>query len=220
MPGVPEALVINLAANTDRLARFIQSYKASEFRDIPLRRIEAVDGRRVDWSRYLTAEALEQLMTVQKSGFRAGHPDLTPGAVGCYLSHMEAWRHIADSGLQYGVVFEDDASVPPGALPALYKALRGVPRGWDVVLLGYEGKGAPVSPGLLRMTKFLRLHAYAITGRTARSLLSTMLPIKQQVDWELSDRTEQGLAVYGMDPSAIPVAWQGTDIQIPLAPNA
>lgn len=213
----PIVLVINLRKNDERLQNFIETYEDSDFSKLPLQRVDAIDGKQVDWSKFLSPPALEALMTMQKTGFRKSHPDLTPGSVGCYLSHMQAWKIIADSGKPFGVVFEDDADIPMDALQKFYIALNSAPPDWDIVLMGYAGYGHLASPVLTEMQSFLLLHAYAISADAARTLCSTMLPITQQVDWELSDRIKsRGLKVYGLNPSLVKQHWQGTDIQVPL----
>lgn len=215
----PMVVVINLENNRQRLAAFMQRYMASDLASVRVHRVDAVDGREGDWSSYLSPEALEQLMSVQKTGFRTSHPDLTPGAVGCYLSHMQAWGHVAASGKPFGLVFEDDAAIPPDVLDHFTTAAPPSPN-WDIVLLGYEGDGQAAGPGLLKMSRFLRLHAYAITAEAASRLCASALPIRQQVDWEVSAHIAKGLRVFGLSPSRVKVAWQGTNIQTPLKPGA
>lgn len=209
----PLVFVINLPKNRVRLNMFETAYRASDMAHLPLTKLHAIDGSTVDWTRYLAPEALEKLLTVRKSGTRTDHPDLTPGAVGCYLSHLEAWNHIAASHAPYGIVFEDDASPPPDTLATLHRALQKVPKTWDLVLLGWEGEGEPVGPTTMKLNKFLRLHAYAISRSAATRLCASMLPIRRQLDWELNTL---GLDVYGVYPSKVKVRWQGTDVQVPL----
>lgn len=216
--SLPLVLVINLAGNVDRWNSFCARYHASDFSHLAYSRLDAVDGQRVSWAKHVSADALEKLMVVQKTGLRQHHPDLTPGAVGCYLSHVKAWQQIADSGRSYGIVFEDDAAIPATAFQHLKNHMAHVPADWDIILLGYEGNGDRILSDVMRMHQFLRLHAYAITARAARTLCADIMPIRQQIDWELNDHMKRGaLQVYGMYPSLVKVAWQGTDIQIPLA---
>ena len=44
-----------------------------------------------------------------------GRDTIKPGAVGCFLSHRKAWRHVVDAGLPAALILEDDAdlTVPP-----------------------------------------------------------------------------------------------------------
>lgn len=213
------AVVISLARTPHRFATFAAAYGASDLAGTRLARVEAVDGLATDLARHVEAGAMERLREMQRTGHRRGHPDLTPGAVGCYLSHLRAWRAVAASGAPYGLVFEDDARVPVRVRDALQRAVEGLPPDWDILLLGHEGEGERAGPGVLRMRRFLRLHAYAISARAASRLPDAMLPIRQQVDWELSSRIPGGLRVFATDPQLVPVEWKGTTVQSPLAPS-
>jgi GR25 family glycosyltransferase involved in LPS biosynthesis len=38
---------------------------------------------------------------------------LTPGEIGCFLSHRKAWQHVLDAGHDYALIVEDDAAIDP-----------------------------------------------------------------------------------------------------------
>jgi glycosyl transferase family 25 len=220
-PDPPFVAVINLDRNADRLRNFATAYyDVSDLAPLTLTRVPGVDGKAVDWTRFVSRDALERLMTVARTGYRESHPDLTPGAVGCYLSHLRAWDAIAESGAAYGIVFEDDASPPDGVYAALRGAIANVPENddWDMMLLGYfGGRARRVGNGVARVDSFLGMHGYAITARAIAELRDTMLPMSQQVDWEMNGRiASRGLRVYALDPPLVVQRWQGTDIQQPL----
>lgn len=219
----PLSLVINLKQNAVRMSRFADAYMRGDLATVPLVRVDAVDGQSVDLGTYVGADALERLDKMRATGVRERHQDLTPGAVGCYLSHVKAWRIIADSGAAYGFVFEDDADLPPRVAAKFEEVRAQIPGdSWDIVLLGYDGTGSPVNSSVLKMTTFLRLHAYVVSADAARRLISgMMMPVQEQVDWAISRRVRDGaLEVYGAHPAFVGVAWQGTDIQSPLLPSA
>ena len=222
--GDPQAptlsLVINLAHRPERLASFVNSYKGSDLGGVPLRRVDAVDGRTIDWSRFLAPEALERLVTMKRNGYREGHPDLTPGAVGCYLSHVDAWREIASSGAPYGLVFEDDTILSTPVRPALKHAMQEAPSDWDIILLGYQGTGMMESNHLIRISQFLGLWAYAVSARAAERMCTRVFPIRQQLDWEITHLiSSEKLKVYGVHPMTLKLKMWPTDIQSPLAPS-
>lgn len=218
--GQPFALVISLAGCGDRLARFRARYAACDFSDVPLERLQAADGRalRDDQLRALVRpDALARLDDTRRTGTRVAHRDLTPGAVGCYLSHLRAWQRVAGSDVPYAFVFEDDADLAPDALARFGRACAQAAGDWDVMLLGCDGEGVPAGPDVTRISRFLRLHAYAITPAAARRLRESALPMRQQVDWEVN---ASGLEVYAVYPSAAGVAWQGSTVQAPLSQGA
>ena len=217
-PAQPISVVINLSRRPDRMASFVKTYSASDFCDTELHRIEAVDGsNNTDWSRFLESEALERLVTMQRTGIRKAHPDLTPGAVGCYLSHVQAWIAIAESGAPYGFVFEDDAILDSTSLQRFHKARRTTPPEWDILLMGYQAVGTLASPGVMKVQQFMGLFGYAISADACRSLTRSVFPIRQQLDWELSQKIKDGeIDVYGVYPTNVRIQSFTTDIQTPV----
>ncbi|MDD2988187.1 MAG: glycosyltransferase family 25 protein [Zoogloea sp.] len=43
-------------------------------------------------------------------------PGLSPGEVGCYLSHVRSWQEIVDRRLSHAIVLEDDVSCSPSMI--------------------------------------------------------------------------------------------------------
>lgn len=196
---LPAAFVINLPRDRLRLDAFQNAYRLSDMRDTTLLRIDAFDGGAVDWSTYVSSSALEQLLTAQRAGTTPERPDLTPGAVGQYLSHMEAWRNVARSGAAYGFVFEDTAQVPRDMMYRFELTLEDTPADWDIVLMGFEGSGHAVGAHATSLTGGItRHHAYAITAAAARKLYTKLLPIDQPLGSALStEMAADRLKVYG-----------------------
>ena len=63
------------------------------------------------------------------------HPDwLTPGAVGCALSHRLAWSRIASEGLKSALVMEDDLLLPD-RLPAILTQIEMLYDGDELIML-------------------------------------------------------------------------------------
>ena len=213
------SFVINLPHDGQRLRRFKRLYREGDFADVPLTVVEGVNGKNVRWEDYVAPDALDKLKKMVTSGYREDHPDLTPGAVGCYLSHMRVFELVASCGHPYAYVFEDDADILPGARAAFDRALSRIPPDWDIVLLGHLARGVEYCEGVVEADFFLLNHAYALSARAARRLLTLgMLPMKKQVDWALSDMIEEyGLKIYALEPK---MAMQNykfqTNIQSPL----
>ncbi|MEM7669676.1 MAG: FkbM family methyltransferase, partial [Pseudomonadota bacterium] len=92
--------VINRACDGDRLQRF---RRAAKRLGIKPQRIAAIDGHRPDppfaaWADYLADHFW-------------GAPDIKPGALACYLSHMKAWQALIASGETHGLICEDDTEL-------------------------------------------------------------------------------------------------------------
>lgn len=232
-PSAQAAYVINLRRRADRM-RHMRTQIVDRAR-IPtrtaitdVRRVEAVPGDALDLPflrRVLSPRAYEDVARARgPRGFRTGHAQLTPGAVGCYLSHIETWKRVVRDLTHdddHAWIFEDDIDLPHDFVARARTVTRHVPDDWDLVLFGYCAR--PSSPSAAkkdlyrRLPSFLCLHAYAIRKRTARALLARpdLFPMTQQIDWYLR---ALGLNVYGPPK---PFVFQrrslhGTDIQKPV----
>ena len=101
-PAPCPIFVINLPGSTARLEDAARQFASA---GLAFERIEAVDGRK------LPAEELARLAPDNRGAF---YHSLTPGEIGCYLSHLKALRTIVERGVPAAVVFEDDFVLRPG----------------------------------------------------------------------------------------------------------
>ena len=182
---VPPALVINLPRDAERFAGV---KKQMDDQGVYFERIDAVNGRALSESeRRANATAAARAL-------------LTPGMIGCYLSHRKCWQLCVEGGHDAVLVFEDDAVLMPEFKSKLLGAMEDVPDDWDVLLLGglaavhpklkfgVAGWGALSMYGIsmpetLRWPKRIServhvpvrpagTHAYAVSARGAAKLLS------------------------------------------------
>ena len=131
---------------------------------------------------------------------------LTRGAVGCALSHLEAWDRAAKSdGLT--VILEDDIELHN--LHTLQARLKDVPGDWDVLYLG-SGQYVKAPPRTARQRQAARRgvhpvqHAYQFIGymvhpRSAAKLRA-VLPLSYQIDGALQ---ELPLTKYVLEPNLV-----------------
>ena len=106
--------LINLDGSTERLAAAtaqLQQY------GIAFERITAVDGRKIP------PEQLQNSYQQGKAITYMGR-DLSPGEIGCYLSHIKAVRAFVASTADVGVVLEDDFCLQINYMPALQTAVE------------------------------------------------------------------------------------------------
>ena len=94
----------------------------------------AVDGETLDGS--------EICKTLKKKDVLPAYPfDLLRGEIGCYISHLNAWDALIDSGYSQALILEDDADVDVSYLQSALDLCRGstgyfqlpprVPRRWS-----------------------------------------------------------------------------------------
>ena len=87
--------VINLDRRPDRLAEFIE--RSGLRQNIDFHRFAAVDGSKLQYS-----QELHDLFI--PNTFKSN-----PGMMGCNLSHMKLWQHIAQTKNELHFILEDDA---------------------------------------------------------------------------------------------------------------
>lgn len=177
-------VVINLARRPDRLAAFRARLPRLPFVQPMI--FEAVDGLAdppPDWWR------------------------TTPGAWGCYLSHLMAIRQAIADGRERLLVFEDDATFAPDFCER-FRSLD-VPADCQQLYLGGEHlrRPTPVGPGIVRAGNISRTHAYAVIGRPALELLAAHLrpgphwTTRHHVDHLYGQLHKSGgIVAYAVDP--------------------
>jgi GR25 family glycosyltransferase involved in LPS biosynthesis len=131
--------VLNLDRRPDRWESFVAAASQTAGPEFAARcvRASAVDGATL----VATAE-LEHLFRGNDFGWRRSF-------IGCALSHLALWRGVAEDDVMT-LVFEDDALMPPGFVPALDAVLQqagGRPDTPTVVLLGYHAHDPAATAG-------------------------------------------------------------------------
>jgi glycosyl transferase family 25 len=135
------------------------------------------------------------------------HLPLTSGEIGCYISHLNTWQALVDSGAEAALVLEDDVLLDAG-LPALMSHLMAATAPeWDMIKLVGRDHEKIISAWPLgsqhRVVRYARIPsmtaAYFISRRGAQKLLSR-IPFGRPVDIDLRYAWETNLLLYGMLP--------------------
>ena len=213
--------LINLDRNPDRLEAFIETYMMSDLRYKQFQRIAAVDGSKIENIQdHISTQAYQEIMQIEKTGYRTKHYQLTRGAIGCYLSHMKAYDYIGNGGSEYGLIFEDDVRIDPNLLLRLNRLLSGIPNDWDILLLGCHCIICDKYDVYYDTDKFFLLHCYIVKKASAKKLHTMLknIKIKQQIDSEISDMVMSGkLTVYCLRESLSKQTGEfNTNIQTPI----
>lgn len=176
--------------------------------------VEGVDG----W-------ALGNLEDVGYSRWRALFEcgrTLTPGDVGCSLSHLRAYERIVAEELPAVVLVEDDVEPTP-ALGDVLPHLDVLPSDWDVVTfhsLFDSSRPVPVGDrrvGAYRVCRYERVpfgtQCYLITLEAARRLVAVGYPVRLPADELVFRRRPAGLTVYGFEPRVVVEHDFGTELR-------
>ena len=140
LPPSPFTLVINLKRRADRLRKIRKVLRESGLR--VWERVEAVDGRTLDWqgvAEHMSTGALSNAQWAELTGVpticrRTGSfsPHLTLSAVGCALSHRKAWEQLVASKHDWALILEDDvAAVADDLEEKLERAIGALPSSWQ-----------------------------------------------------------------------------------------
>lgn len=215
-----DVYLINMEKNNDRLSHFIDNYYATDLKSLMFKRFIGIDGNTIDVEKFVTPKALKEITHASEAGFRTKHYQLTKGAVGCYLSHLNLYKYIASSNKPYGIIFEDDVVINKDVFEKLNKYVALVPNNWDILLLSCFCIVCDTYSHYYNTERFFNLHGYIIKKESAKmiyELLDKQL-IKQQIDSELSDLVANGkVKIYCLKDS---LAKQGmmfeTTIQVPV----
>jgi len=217
---------INLESNKERFYLLDSMAKNAK---LSLTRFEAVDTRGdlyLQYKNIIHPVALEDMHQTLWRNKRIHEHGLTPGAIGCYLSHMSLYKEALNRGDKMIIVFEDDTQIPNNFKEGLLERMKNLPENWDMFLLGWIPMGKEnklITQDLYHVHRFILMHAYVITDVGMRKMLSLCMPvIKKQVDHAVSDFSHT-IRIYGTNPRG----WikQGspskndayrTNIQIPL----
>lgn len=200
-----DVYLINLDRNKDRLQNFIGQWIKTDMQNKTFKRIPAVDGSKLNLSTYVSKRAYHEIKEIEMSGYRTKHYQLTPGGVGCYLSHLNTYKHISESENEYGLIFEDDVSIPKNFYMKFNNILKDVPNDWDILLLSCHCIKCKRQELYSHVNKFIWLHCYLVRKESAKKLVDYLSRkyIEQQIDSELSDiaMKEDWLKIYCLNNS-------------------
>jgi len=217
-----DVYVINLVSNTERLESFKYQYEKSDLAWKKYIVYPAVVGKELDIIKYVTPDAFTQVMETDATKRRKHHYDITKGAVGCYLSHLDIYRKIAASNKKYGLIFEDDVMIATDFYKRMLYGLNTVPGDWDIYLLGLICLKCDIKSEYINVNRFWGLHGYLVKKEAAQRLVNNLdRLISKQIDADISLLIkEKKVKVYGINP--IIVAQQNaflSDIQVPVENN-
>src|SRR5262245_29183924 len=147
------------------------------------------------------------------SAYFSPNHQMDKGALGCYASHIKAWRHMLGENLPYALVLEDDAILAWDLPQFLADTLRALPRGWDIVHLGTEPDRAlcdVAQVGSRRLVQFSRVPPGTVGYLLSRAGAQKLLQAEPRV-WPIDTDTRRpwvfGLTVYGVVAPPIKHDW-------------
>lgn len=192
-------IVINLDQDTGRRDRV-----ETRLAELGLRweRLSAVDGRRLGPHH----EGL-----IDRAAHAARGLEFSPGAIGCWLSHRQAHRMVAEGGEPMALILEDDIAIADELPDVLERIERGGAGRFDVIRLHrykMHRKFVPVhrmggsAIGFVRPTDS-GTQAYVITREAAGRFIFAIPRMVQLADHALYEHWTHGLVVCSIDPPVV-----------------
>ncbi|WP_245411888.1 glycosyltransferase family 25 protein [Phyllobacterium leguminum] len=185
--------------NLDRSHERLQAVKDSAARfHVAIHRIPAVDGR---------ALLPSSLADLDEAGFRRYHgKNVMPAEIGCYFSHLNALREIANGDAPHAVIVEDDIIFTHDFVPFI-DALAQV-SGWDAVKLvnhrtplfrSFRRIGSRFSIGRCAHGPLGSSAAYVVTREGAKKILAALRPMRIPYDIALERGWSGNYAIFTTD---------------------
>jgi len=177
--------LINLDHSKDRFDITNNLLYQYDFKNVI--RYPAVNGKNIPYDELIHIVDPNSMKSILDN-YRKYHHELSYGAVGCYLSHINMWQKLITDTLDYIIIFEDDAN-PSFSFTELQEIIVNyVPNDWDIILFGgIYNKTNNINDNITKIYTFYETHAYIINKKGAIKLLSQAFPIKKQLDSWLSD---------------------------------
>jgi len=219
-----DVYLINMGKNVDRLNNFVEQYKKSDLSFKSMYRYEAIDGRTVKIKDYVSPRAYLEIMSAEKTGTRTKHYQLTPGGVGCYLSHQNVMKIVAESNKEFAVVFEDDCTIDSHIYEKLTDVMLEIPSDWDILLLGCHCIRCLKYEKYADIDRFFQTHGYVIHNKSAAKIYDHLskMQIEAQIDTVLSNMIKEGIIkVYCLNNWLVQQDSSfATTIQLPIDNNS
>ena len=197
---LPPIWVLNLRRSVERRARIAGHLDAL---GLPFEIIEGVDGRA------MTAGDRAAVSNSRESQ-RLLRRELTPGEIGCGISHLALYRKLVDEGWDEVVILEDDAIVDREFLEVLRRR-ESLPADWELVLL-YHGRPQVSFWGGRRLgpvgcVKFASVAwgtvGYLLRRSGAIKLLAHGFPVRITADQLTGGAIRTSVRLYGIDPPCV-----------------
>jgi GR25 family glycosyltransferase involved in LPS biosynthesis len=112
------------------------------------------------------------------------HPEVSPGQLGCSLSHLKVLRHIVINNIEAATIFEDDALFHPNWNIISKRYYYHTPKNYDMI---YMGNQMNTDSNKINTEPAFCLHAYIVTLLGARKLLNCI------IQWDYYNQGLSGL---------------------------
>lgn len=181
--------VLNMENDIDRLNNIKKYWNDVE-------RINAYNGKLIDKDMLIN------------NGLLDPDTNMKDGQIGCYLSHLKAWKTSLHSNKKYVLVLEDDVILENDTKNKINDLIDFIPHDWDILFLGgCNVYGKKINQKFLKPTKDyftynLCCHAMLINKKNINKLLNLMIPMTYPIDNQIRNHFDK-LNIYYTYPNII-----------------
>ncbi|HET8693533.1 MAG TPA: glycosyltransferase family 25 protein [Aquabacterium sp.] len=194
----PLILLINLDRSRDRLER---CGALLDKLGLPWERVPAVEGAKLDPA---TLKQLNPQPAPHGEWFRG----LTPGEIGCFLSHLKCWELIAQRQLACALILEDDFDLEAVCTRDTLQKLADSSSKWDVLKLTRLRRQSSLAHDLGGGIELRRggkgpedACAYMVSHQGATKLIQQRQTLLRPVDFDFKFYWERDLTVLSGSPN-------------------
>ncbi len=219
----PKIFIINMDKDKDRYKKIIKHYQNSDLSNERIYRYSAVVGKKVAPEKWLTPDALNILRLIEKNGYRTHHHNITRGGIGCFLSHYNLAKQLAnDQRHNMYLVFEDDTAILPNTYQQIKQSLKQAPDNWDLLMFyTIRAVGHSENKTFHKLKSFWGTNCYLINKQGAKKFVEEVdkNKIDGQVDCYLSKMIQQDkINIYSTKTHFVSSNSTDTNIQTILKP--
>lgn len=216
--------VINMEKDKERYQKLLKYYNYSDLTALSLHRYNAVIGKTVPPEKWLSNDALSELKSIEKNGFRTHHHSLTRGGLGCFLSHYNlAKQLLQDNSVDAYLIFEDDTTMLSSTYDQILKSMRDAPSDWDMLLFyTIRAVGRSKNETFNKLKSFWGMNCYILKKSGAKKFVDEVnkTRIDGQVDCYLSRMIQQKkMNIYSTKTHFVSSNSKDTNIQTLLKPQ-
>jgi glycosyl transferase family 25 len=166
--------------------------------------VQAVDGNCLTTEERKAYSAWQAIKTVKRT--------LTPGEIGCALSHAKFWVRMVAENIEEALILEDDVVLTPDLMRVLERRHQ-LPADWE--LINFKTDVAKFPFGSPIYTNYRVCHfqddanrtcAYFINHKGAKKLCTHVYPIRLAADGLTGRTSITKLVSYGVDPDLVTLA--------------
>ncbi len=128
---------------------------------------------------------------------------LTPGCLGCALSHISVWQHMVKHNIPWALIMEDDTHLNFHFKSRFASHLKRLPRGWDMVYLSLTDNPDKQLLTIIGNNKFKKLgrdgrvmtglHGYLLSLEGAKKLTDYVRSFHKVIDFHTGDAINEGV---------------------------